>query len=227
MNNRNRKFIVWDWNGTLQDDFSVAFAATNLNMREIGKPEVDANTYRECFDVPIEKLYRNLGLTEEEIDRHLKPLQDSFFDTYDKLVKEVDFREGGRDTLNLAIQHGILQVILSNHLTEAIDKDLRRLKKLETFHTILAWPSREKQFVQPKGNLLPKYINDNNLEPENGIIVGDSPEEVKIAREYGLTSVAISGGYNSLSILEKAKPDYIISSLTEMEDILIERGFIK
>jgi phosphoglycolate phosphatase len=220
-----QKFIVWDWNGTLQDDFEASVACANMNLQNVGRPPVDKDTYRECFDVPIDRFYRNLGLTEDEIVRCLDPMQELYFSSYDKMVANVDFRHGGREILDYAKQQGIMNLILSNHLIEAIAKDLHRLKKRDAFHEILAWPSRDAQFKEPKGNLLTRFMSHLDLRPENGIIVGDTPEEVKVARELGLVSVALSGGYNSVALLEKAKPDHIIHSLLDLKPILRQRKF--
>lgn len=201
MTNAAKKFIVWDWNGTLQDDFTVSLAATNMNLQNLGKPEIEAGTYRECFDVPIDRLYRNLGLSEEEITHCLTSMQDNYFETYDKMVAHVDFRPGAREILDFTSAQSITHVILSNHLVEAIAKDLHRLQKRDAFHDILAWPNRETQFAHPKGDLLAVFMKRHDFRSENGMIVGDTPEEVKIARAFGLVSVALSDGYNSLPVL--------------------------
>lgn len=221
----NKKFIVWDWNGTLQDDLSVSMAALNHTLKSLGRPIVDADRYRACFDVPIVRMYRNLGLNEDEIAHCLKPEHNSYFDIYDRLIEAVDFRHGARDVLDFASAFDVLHVILSNHLVDVIHKDLTRLKKREAFKDILAWPDRKSQFAHPKGDFLCAYMERNGLMAQNGIIVGDTPEEVKAARQHGLVSVALSGGYNSLALLEEAKPDYIISALPELKPILQERGF--
>jgi phosphoglycolate phosphatase len=220
------KFIVWDWNGTLQDDFHVSIAAANQALQAFGKQPVDADTYRDCFDIPIDRMYRNLGLSEEETLCCIATMQDAYFELYDRMVVSVDFREGARDVLDFASSCGIAHVILSNHVTEVIAKDLTRLNKLDSFHEILAWPDRETQFSHPKDHFLASYMQRHDLRAEDGIVVGDTTEEVKVARKLGLVSVALSGGYHSLSILEKAKPDYIIHALPDLKPVLQEEGFV-
>jgi phosphoglycolate phosphatase len=223
---RAKKFIVWDWNGTLQDDFPISIAAANQSLKAFGKRPVDDDQYRECFDVPIDRMYRNLGLSEEEISVCLTTMQDGYFELYDEMVVSVDFRCGARDVLDFASAHNVTQVILSNHVKEIVAKDLTRLNKLDAFHEILAWPSKETQFAHPKADFLASYMQRHDLNAEDGIIVGDTAEEVRVARGLGLVSVAISGGYSALSILEKAKPDYIIHALPDLKPVLHELGFV-
>ena len=57
------------------------------------------------------------------------------------------------------------------------------------------------------------------------MIIGDSVEEIHIAREQGLISVAITGGCVSEKRLRAEKPDYVIHALTELKPIMQERGF--
>jgi phosphoglycolate phosphatase len=218
------KFIVWDWNGTLQDDLPISIAVVNQNMKVLGKDSVSEEHYRECFDVPIERLYRNLGLSEDEIAKSLSGLEADYFAIYERMVVSTDFRRGAREILDFASTCGIRHVVLSNHLKPAVENDLRRLKKRDAFHDVLAWPDKETQFKHPKGDFLKAYMQRHALRPDNGIIVGDSLEEVRAGRELGLASVAISGGYTSLRILRDSKPDYLIHELPELKPILHERG---
>jgi len=223
--NASAKFVVWDWNGTLQDDLPVSIVGTNILLDKLGKPRIDAETYRTCFDVPIDRFYRNLGFSEQEIAFSLNEAQDTYFDTYEKLIVDVDFRPGGRSVLDFVLKAGAFNLILSNHLTDVIEKDLQRLGKRDAFQHILAWPDRRAQFRTPKGSLLAAFMDNNGLRPDNGIIVGDTPEEVKVAREFGLVSVALSGGYSSVAALQDMNPDYLVASLDEVKPILRERGF--
>ena len=66
---------------------------------------------------------------------------------------------------------------------------------------------------------------ENGFVPQQTIIVGDSPEETRIARSLGLISVAITGGFVSEQRLCAAQPDFLIHSFSEMPAILRDRGF--
>ena len=69
-------------------------------------------------------------------------------------------------------------------------------------------------------------MQQHNLPPENAIIVGDTPEETHIARDTGLTSIALTGGFATTERLRAAEPDCLLNSLTEMLPILRARGFM-
>lgn len=49
--------LVWDWNGTVLNDFDVSFRSTNSSFRDAGLPEVTTATYRALLRSPIRSFY--------------------------------------------------------------------------------------------------------------------------------------------------------------------------
>ncbi|WP_439373447.1 HAD family hydrolase [Bradyrhizobium sp. DASA03120] len=78
-----------------------------------------------------------------------------------------------------------------------------------------------------KGERLRRYIQENDLKPSATFIIGDMPVETNIARDLGLISVSITGGFVSDSRLQAAEPDYIIRSHHELLPILQRHGFFR
>ncbi len=54
------RHVIWDWNGTLFDDFDAVLLAMNASCASVGGPEVTADLYRETFTRPIERTYERL-----------------------------------------------------------------------------------------------------------------------------------------------------------------------
>lgn len=75
-----------------------------------------------------------------------------------------------------------------------------------------------------KGERLHLYMRAYNLNPSSTFIIGDMPVETDIARELGLISVAITGGFVSETRLRAAQPDYLIEDHHKLLPILQERG---
>jgi phosphoglycolate phosphatase-like HAD superfamily hydrolase len=49
--------VVWDWNGTLYDDFHVVVKAAARACTSIGGPPLDAAAYRALFTRPVQRFY--------------------------------------------------------------------------------------------------------------------------------------------------------------------------
>jgi phosphoglycolate phosphatase-like HAD superfamily hydrolase len=76
--------LVWDWNGTLLDDFTLVLAATNTSVAALGGPTVTAVAHRRDFRRPIAEYYTHvLG----------RPLSDDEFVQLDRVFHEV-YRQG-------------------------------------------------------------------------------------------------------------------------------------
>jgi len=75
-------------------------------------------------------------------------------------------------------------------------------------------------FKRSKGDKLKDYLKTNNVKPSEILVVGDTVEEIEIARELGAISVAITNGYNSTKRLKSKKPDYLLNDLRKIEGII-------
>ena len=80
---KNKKHIIFDWNGTLIDDAAVFVAILNvlLNRRKID--EINLQIYRDLFCFPIIDFYKKIGL---DVSR------DAFFQLKKEFVLEYEKR---------------------------------------------------------------------------------------------------------------------------------------
>ena len=49
--------IVWDWNGTLLDDVSLAIDVMNKMLSENDLVQIDNETYKKLFEFPVQRYY--------------------------------------------------------------------------------------------------------------------------------------------------------------------------
>jgi phosphoglycolate phosphatase len=224
--NAAAKHIVFDWNSTLLDDFAALHDCTNRLLLREGLPAVEAEHFREHYNIPFETLYRNMGLTDAQIDKIMHLENTEFHDHYEPLADRADLRLGGREILEHAQANNVGSLILSNHLVESIRGQLKRLGIESYFAEIIAYANRAVQFRDgAKGDKLRRFMHENKIDPASTIIVGDSVEEIHIGKEQGLISVAITGGCVSEKRLRAERPDHVIHDLHELKTVLQERGF--
>ena len=220
------KHIVFDWNCTLLDDFPALHGCTNVLLESAGHKSVTSDDFRTCYHVPFEIFYRNLGLTEAQAERMMSVENSMFHDHYEPLAAAAPLRAGAVEILGHTHASGIHTYILSNHLVDPIRAQLQRLKIDHYFVEVLAYANRAVQFKDmTKGERLRRYRVEKNIAPENVIIIGDTPEEIQIAHEQNLISVAITGGCASEERLRAENPNHVIHSLHELRPILEQRGF--
>lgn len=222
-----KKFIVWDWNGTLLNDTDAVMASNNMILEKIGRAPISAELFRDCFIHPTRDFYAAIGLSEEELTKVMVMERDAFHDAYEELALTMPLHLGATEILDALREHNVASLIVSNHITGEIVRILKQRNIDHHFDEVIAYISRGKQFRDmTKGEKLQEYIKANGLNGTNALIVGDTMEEIEIARALGMISVSITGGVHAEHRLRAKSPDHVIHSLHELKPILQERGFI-
>ena len=120
----------------------------------------------------------------------------------------------------------VSNIILSNHIANQIIRLLSQHGILGYFDDVLAYDSVDTQFCDvTKGERLRRHIQTKGLDALNAFIVGDTREEIKIGRELGMNSIALTGGILAEHLLRDEKPDYIVHSFDDLTVVLEEVGF--
>ncbi|MCP3476085.1 HAD hydrolase-like protein [Bradyrhizobium sp. CCGUVB1N3] len=220
--------LVFDWNGTLLDDSYALLQTTNAILNRLGHASIDIKTFREHCDVPLSLLYGSLGMSQDEVAMVDRDGSAMFHATYEPLADRADLREGARRVLELARREEASSIILSNHIVDPLRAQLRRLGIDDYIDDVLAFESRTTQYKSMnKGERLRLYMQENDLKPASTFIIGDMPVEIDIARNLGLISISITGGFVSDSRLRAAEPDYTINNHHELLPILQGHGFFR
>ncbi|MGE4350766.1 MAG: HAD family hydrolase [Bdellovibrionales bacterium] len=213
--------VIFDWNGTIPDDSFLFCEATNKILLLLGASPVAIDPYREAYDVPVNNMYRAFGCSEESMAEHRQEMVEVWRDHYEANVASVQLRDGVKDMLAEISARGHRLTVLSNYVRESIAAQAGALGIAEYFDAILARPHADLKDVmhsKGKGDRLHAYVRENKV--QQAIIVGDSPEEMEIARAFGCVSVGISGGCCSEARIRSAKPDYFVHHVKEIPPIV-------
>jgi phosphoglycolate phosphatase-like HAD superfamily hydrolase len=60
------------------------------------------------------------------------------------------------------------------------------------------------------------------LDPADCVYVGDSPEDLEMARRAGVRAIGVLGPFPTEARLRAAKPDLLLNSIIELPDALRE-----
>jgi len=223
----NKKFVVWDWNGTLLDDAETVLACVNISLGEMACAPLSMERFREVQAPSLRAFYKAVGIPEENIEHALACERDLFHDHYEPRATHVPLRKGAKELLGLLKKQRISSFILSNHIGDQIVR-LLELHRIHTyFDDVLAHAHRNTQFREAtKGEKLRQYLKEKDLDPLQALIVGDTREEIEIARDFGMKSVAITGGLASEEKLRATKPDALVHALSDMPPVLKAWGFV-
>lgn len=216
------KLVFFDWNGTILSDATAGVEATNSTLRLFDIGPLTVKTYRDLFEMPITKFYSKVGVDEKLFFENHSKIQERYHSFYEKRAEHCRARAGTAVLLKWLRSQGIKSVILSNHTVESIEKHLKRLKLEKYVDVVLAHDTIMSTGLKDKAEYAKGYVMKKGFSPKEILVVGDAPEETKIARRLGARSVAISDGYYSKKQLKEAKPDYIIGRLDKLIGVIKE-----
>lgn len=217
--------VVYDWNGTLLDDVGISFDCFLITLEMLGAKPPTLEEYKNNYDIPIRRLYMASGVPEQLFLEKINGVFHTFYSHYKQRADKAVLRSGVADTLSSLHGKNVKQIIASNDIGDRIKHQITRLSINDFIHDVVAFSDMESRKV-PKGELLKQYMKREKIPAHNAVMVGDVMEEIQIARELGMASIAITDGYVTESRLRAAKPDHVIHSITELEPILRERKFI-
>ena len=211
--------LVFDWNGTVLADTGVVVAAANDQIEFAGGTPLARDEMLQRFYFPVTEFLLELGCDPERVSD--PRFADVFHESYERLATTCRTRRGARKVLEYAQKKGIESMILSNHLEARIRVQLGRLNLSDYFSQVLA---HQNGYDCSHGNTkiawMERHFAESGADPSRSLIVGDSPEDVGIGKTLGMRTVALANGYYPLAKLKEAKPDYLITNLGSLVDIL-------
>jgi phosphoglycolate phosphatase len=81
-------------------------------------------------------------------------------------------------------------------------------------------------FKEINGNILDKteviadILQGNDFQSEETMCIGDMNHDIEAGKKVGAKSVGISWGHKSKEMLKTSNPDYLISNIAELEQLL-------
>ena len=71
-----------------------------------------------------------------------------------------------------------------------------------------------------KSKVINKLLNQNNINPQQAIYVGDETRDIEAARKSNIRAIAVSWGFNSKELLAAQNPDFLIHQPNELIDVI-------
>jgi phosphoglycolate phosphatase len=189
----------------------AAWRATNHVFRQAGLPEMPLDQFRAEFCLPFRNFY----------DRYtpelpMEKLEKWFHGHFRTVQHTVVALPHAREFLEFCRHRNLRTFVLSSVHPNyyAMQADATGFAKLLDRPYVQVHDKREK---------IREILQENNLQPEETLFVGDMQHDIETAKHGGIFSCGVLTGYNTLAQLRAAEPDLIVAHLGELGDIL-EKG---
>ena len=204
------KLVVFDWSGTVSDDIRPVYE-TYTRMAEKFKLKVlSFDEWKGAVTADIDEFFRNQGI-EGDVGRLWKTYEETF-DIVSQSTMPTVYPDAN-DIFEYLSNKGKKIAVLSLHPEKNVLKEANAYG-LAYFTEKIIGGSLDKS-----AHLI-ELCKELGVSPRNTIFVGDTTFDIHAAKKADVFSVAITRGYHSRDLLLKSKPDYIISSLSDLADII-------
>lgn len=202
--------VLFDWDGTLIDSYHADTSAYLAMFKEMGigwgLEELEKNYSPNWYQVyRAAKLPRTLW---NDADRSWRAHYAKHRPKLISGVRRVLSRLGGKHSLGLVTSGDRDRVL----------RQLRqfRLTRLFSARVCSGDTLRKKPHPEP----LKLALRQMKLEPEFCVYVGDSAQDVEMARSAGVLAIGVLGPFPTERRLRAARPEFLIRSLKELPDVL-------
>jgi HAD superfamily hydrolase (TIGR01509 family) len=204
--------VLFDWDGTLLDSYHADSQAYLAMFRAIGV---------------------NWGL--EELEQHYSPDWYAVYraaripgDRWDEADRVWRAYYAKHPSKLMSATRKVLAQLSRRHklgLVSSGDRDrvirqLRQFRLTRVFRTrVLGGDTQEKK---PHPAPLLKAIHEMKAEARNCVYVGDTPEDVEMARAAGVRAIAVLGPFPTEKRLRAVRPEILLNGLQELPKLLRE-----
>jgi HAD superfamily hydrolase (TIGR01509 family) len=201
--------IVFDWDGTLADTAEASFRCY-LRMFETFNIRFDRETFRRTYSPNWHLTFRALGLPEESWALADERWLAWFAEETCPLV------DGASTALDALQREGFLTGIVTSGNGFRVRAELKTHGIDRYIADVVGGDEAGNRKPHPDGLL--KCLRHLRVAPAGAVYVGDSPEDVEMARAAGVYSVAIPGGYPNEHTLREAGADLYADNLRQAVD---------
>jgi HAD superfamily hydrolase (TIGR01509 family) len=212
--NKILRGVLFDWDGTLINSYSADFSAYLAMFREMGIPwgleelarHYSPNWYR---------VYRAARLPRARWDDADRAWRAQYAKHSPRLIA------GARQVLVRLRRVHRLGLVTSGD-RDRVTRQLRAFRLTRMFGARVC--SGDTQEKKPHPAPLRLALRRLRLEPSACVYVGDSPEDLQMAKSAGVQAIAVLGPFPTEKRLRAARPDFLLESIRELPEVLERLG---
>jgi pyrophosphatase PpaX len=204
--------VLFDWDGTLLDSYHADSQAYLAMFRALGVnwglAELEQHYSPNWYAV-----YRAAGIPQERWDEADRVWRTFYAKHPSKLMAATR-----RVLAQLNKRHKL--GLVSSGDRERVSRQLREFRLTRVFRArVLGGDTQEKK---PHPAPLLKALREMKSEARHCVYVGDTPEDIEMARAAGVRAIAVLGPFPTEKRLRAAQPETLLNGLQELPGVLRE-----
>lgn len=204
------KYVFFDFNGTILNDVDLCLNLLNQILAKQGHKSISLEEYKNIFTFPIKRYYELAGIDFSKDS--FEDLSKWFINKYQKASFNCPLYPHLLEVLTKLKEKGIQRIVLSASQLTNLCEQLEVLNIKDEFNNILGL---DNIYAASKLEVARKFIEDNNINSQEVLAVGDTLHDYEVASTLHFNSLLFSEGHQSIEVLKKANRP-IINDLIEI-----------
>jgi len=207
---------IFDLDGTILNTLKDLSNAANFALVELGLPLHTEEEYREMISYDGKRLVESMLPSNYQ---SMHKLATTFFEYYyhANATRETKPYEGIVDLLKQLKENQIKLVVLSNKPHSCIKKIIKHF--FANIFDLVIGMREEEEF---KVKSIQEVMDTFQVKKEDILYITDSNIDIEIGNQIPVSVAAVSWGYDSRELLMKANPAYMVSSPSELAEIILK-----
>jgi HAD superfamily hydrolase (TIGR01549 family) len=196
--------VLFDWDGTLVNTAEASYRCYEKLFGSYGIA-FDRDAFRRTYSPNWHLTYSALGLAEDrwaEADAR-------WLEHY--CEEEVVLIDGARDALLRVRRAGLRAGIVTSGDRVRVGRELDDLGLASLFEVVVC--AEDIVYRKPHPEALVLALDKLGVGAAEAVYVGDSPEDVQMARAAGVLAVGIPGGFPNRDALAASRPEVLEGTL--------------
>lgn len=217
-----KKLIIFDLDGTLIDSIHDIALCTNQVLEKLGFKTHPLDAYKNFVGDGAMTLLKNTfgdDVSDEILQKALVLFKEIYGDKIHKNTKPYD---GIYEMLKIISKQDCYLAVLSNKPHEFTVDFIEHFFKNFPFVEVHGQKEEVPRKPNPQGIF--NIANNLDVRLEDIIFIGDTPIDIKTAKNAGVTSVAVSWGYRGVEELKKSDPDIVARDTKHLSELLLDFG---
>jgi HAD superfamily hydrolase (TIGR01549 family) len=204
--------VLFDWDGTLVDSAEVSYRCYQRLFAEYGIA-FDRQQFERTYSPNWHHTYVAVRLPTEIWDEADMRWVEHYAREQTELVPHA------RDALDRLREAGLRLALVTSGDRGRVSRELDRLGLTALFDGVTCAGDTAGRKPDPEPLLL--ALRRLDVRPAAAAYVGDSPEDVEMARRAAVYAVGVPGGFPNRAALAAARPDLLAPDLTAAVDALL------
>jgi HAD superfamily hydrolase (TIGR01549 family) len=196
--------VLFDWDGTLVDSAEKTYGCYVRVFSAYGIG-FDHAAFERTYSPDWYRTYEEVGLPRE----HWPEADARWLSCYE--TEPSRLLPGALEALERLAEAGLVQGIVSSGEGSRVRREIQALGLARFFDAIVCGGDTVRRKPDPEPLLV--ALERLGVPSDQTAYVGDSPEDVAMARSAGVLAVGIPGGFPNRGALAASRPDVLVPSL--------------